>query len=905
MKGLVCTLALCLGVLNAAAQVMPQDSTLSRLMGYAEHLNSFGSMVPQEKVALHFDNTSYYRGDRIWFAAYVVSAYDNRPVPLSRTLYVELLNPEGVLVERRILPIDDTGRCHGDFSLTQLPFRSGFYEVRAYTKYMLNFDARGIFSRVIAVFDEPQQEGDYADRHMQRHDDTRYESKRPRMQRERRVSLRFYPEGGNLVAGLASRVAFEATDGAGMPLDVEGGRIVGRDGTTRAEFAALYDGRGAFDYTPAAGDEAEIVVDGRARRFELPTAVPQGVVLRVDNLSSADSVRFSVRKSTATPATTLGAAIICGGRLRNFSIMELSDDAAVSFSVARSKLAAGVARMVLCDGAGKVLADRMFFTRRVPSAVMSATTDKPQYAPYEKVTLTVEAQGADGGPWTSPVSVAVRDGYSEVEGAGSVMTDLLLMSEVRGYVRRPWYYFEDDDALRREALDQLLMVQGWSRYDWGVWSGTVPFDLKYLPEQCIEVSGRVIHFSTKKPLTDIQLSVMLRKRGEEDLPDSLRSPVPIGFVDVDSVGRFYFGGNFNGEWSMTFSVTNDRNRRKYSRILLDRAFAPDPRAYEAGEMQVTPVEAVSEHGDTASKYVANPIADTLLWREKGDTTGDITERVHRIEKVVVRGDDMSDEARILRNRSTAVRYYDMPSEVDAVRDQGELTTDLYEMLSLMDENFLVRRASMAYGSSRDSSSTSNAEAGSSVTGIEEGSLRKRAGVEKDDASTGHMETYGEWNVSYKGKSVLFVVNHKPSWETLLKADLLRLVAIKSIYVNEDASVICDYAERDMSPLDALSKYGCVVFVETYPENEIPTEAGRGVRKTWVDGYDTPAEFYMPDYSSMPAEGDYRRTLYWNPMLMPDADGRAVVTFYNNGRCRTMRIDAQTLAADGTMGVLQR
>ena len=194
---------------------------------------------------------------------------------------------------------------------------------------------------------------------------------------------------------------------------------------------------------------------------------------------------------------------------------------------------------------------------------------------------------------------------------------------------------------------------------------------------------------------------------------------------------------------------------------------------------------------------------------------------------------------------------------------------------------------------------------SSLSGIEEGSLRKRAGVEKDDASTGHMETYGEWNVSYKGKSVLFVVNHKPSWETLLKADLLRLVAIKSIYVNEDASVICDYAERDMSPLDALSKYGCVVFVETYPENEIPTEAGRGVRKTWVDGYDTPAEFYMPDYSSMPAEGDYRRTLYWNPMLMPDADGRAVVTFYNNGRCRTMRIDAQTLAADGTMGVLQR
>ena len=123
-------------VTTAAGQEVPQDSAVMRLMGIAEHLNSFGNMVPQEKVYLHLDNTSYYHGDNIWFAAYVVSAFDNRPEVLSRTLYVELLDPGGVVVERRVLPIDK-GRCHGDFSLTQLPFRSGYYEVRAYTKYML------------------------------------------------------------------------------------------------------------------------------------------------------------------------------------------------------------------------------------------------------------------------------------------------------------------------------------------------------------------------------------------------------------------------------------------------------------------------------------------------------------------------------------------------------------------------------------------------------------------------------------------------------------------------------------------------------------------------------------------------------------------------------------------------
>ena len=875
---------------------MPQDSAMSRLMGYAEHVNSFGRMVPQEKVYLHFDNTSYYQGDRIWFAGYVVSAYDNRPEVYSRTLYVELLDPGGVVVERRILPVED-GRCHGEFSLTQLPFRSGFYEVRAYTKYMLNFDERGIFSRVLPVFDGPQQTGDYADMRLRRYDDLKYEMKRPRTDREGRVNVRFYPEGGNLVSGLSSRVAFEATDGAGQPLEVLGGRIVDRSGAVRAEFSTLYDGRGAFDYVPAEGDEAEIEIDGRARRFPLPAVEPQGVVLRVDNLSSADSVRFTVRRSIGSQPEVFGAAVVCGGRLRNFSILDMTVDSVLTFAVPRTGLAAGVARAVLCNSAGKVLADRLFFSRRGAAAKVNVAADKERYDPYEKVTLAIEGYDAGGAPLSVPVSLSVRDANSEVEGGGSIMTDLLLMSEIRGYVRRPWYYFEADDVPHREALDQLLMVQGWRRYDWGVWSGSKPFDLKYLPEQGIEVNGRVIHFSTKKPLSDIQLSVVLRKRGEEDLPDSLRSPVPIGFVDVDSVGRFSFGGNFSGEWSMTFSVTNERNRRKYSRILLDRAFSPPPRAYMAGEMRVTPAGEADAQGGGVALRSPEPIADTLLWREPADTAGDMTQRVHRIEEVVVRGDDLSDEAKIFRNRSTAVRYYDVPSEVENLRDEGDLTRDLYEVLSHLDENFLIRRASMSYGRGKDTMDKSSA------IGVES-SLGERAGVTESD-SGGHMETYGEWNVSYKGKEVLFVVNHKPSWETLLKADLLRLAAIRSIYVNEEASVICDYADRQMSPLDALWRYSCVVFVETYPENEIPAEAGRGIRKTWVDGYDTPAEFYMPDYSSMPAEEDYRRTLYWNPELVLDGNGRAEVTFYNNGRCRRMRIGAETVTAGGAVGVFER
>ena len=117
----------------------------SKLFPYIQALQNFSKSIPQEKVYLHFDNTSYYQGDNIWFKCYITSGQHQLSM-LSKTLYVELLNPGGEVIDKRILKIEN-GQCHGDFSLNHLPFYSGFYEVRAYTRYMLNFGEDVVFSR--------------------------------------------------------------------------------------------------------------------------------------------------------------------------------------------------------------------------------------------------------------------------------------------------------------------------------------------------------------------------------------------------------------------------------------------------------------------------------------------------------------------------------------------------------------------------------------------------------------------------------------------------------------------------------------------------------------------------------------------------------------------------------------
>lgn len=139
---------------------------------------------------------------------------------------------------------------------------------------------------------------------------------------------------------------------------------------------------------------------------------------------------------------------------------------------------------------------------------------------------------------------------------------------------------------------------------------------------------------------------------------------------------------------------------------------------------------------------------------------------------------------------------------------------------------------------------------------------------------------------------------------MTKYKTLRLEAIKSIYISEDFSTMLRYADPRISPMEIDKLYGCAVLIETYPEGQIPADAGKGVRKTWLEGYSQVKEFYSPDYSILPPETDYRRTLYWNPYVSPDQEGKANIRFYNNSRCKKFRISAETVTPEGMIGIYQ-
>ena len=366
-----------------------------------------------------------------------------------------------------------------------------------------------------------------------------------------------------------------------------------------------------------------------------------------------------------------------------------------------------------------------------------------------------------------------------------------------------------------------------------------------------------------KPRPDVQVTSFLTKRGEEDNPTDQNTSCFDVFT-TDSSGRFSFISQVEGKWNLILSVS-EKGKKKDHRIVLDRVFHPEPRRYPMAELQV------HISGDEKVSLPDTQLNDTVFMQENMEQLFKayedslrklgMDEKIHRIDEVV--GKAKKDKAaEVYKTRTKSIAYYDVASEMDDIQDRnGFIGDDIHELMINMNSEFYREH------------------------------------------SPG-----GQEYLFYKGRMVLFAINYERTYHNEMdynKYRLLPLEAIKSVYISEDFGTICRYADPRFTPINIDKLYRCVVLIETYPEDQISVKGGKGVRKTWLEGYSEVKDFYQPDYRVLPKENDYRRTLYWNPALSTDEQGKAYIRFYNNSRCKYPRITVETLTEDGKIGVFRQ
>lgn len=812
--------------------------------------------LPKEKVYLHLDNTSYYKDDTLWFSAYLVNSDGNTSDAVSRTLYVDLLNPGGDIIDTKVLKIEN-GRAHGSFKINCTPFYSGFFEIRAYTKYMMNFGQETAFSRVIPVFDSPKKEGDREARTMRSFGTGNYTYTRKRPQKGKDIDVRFYPEGGNIIKGIPIRIAFEARDKNGYPIDIKGS-VISESKDTVAEFFTEHQGKGSFTVIPDGNPQYALIdCNGKTKKIMLPETLLNGFSLSVDNLSDSDSIYVSVnRAGIFNRIDTVGVILTSQGIMKTYGAFASSFRKPLTISFDKRDLSSGVAEVTLVGMNGRKIADRLFFN--MPDSTnfidFHYSFDKDAYQPYEAINMSVSMTEADGNPVCHPFSISVRDGKNETACDRNICTDLLLMSDIKGYVADPAYYFEANDTTHARNLDLLMMVQGWRKYPWESLIDSNIDNFRFKPEsEGIEIAGTVRSLSNKK-MPDVDVTAFLMKEEKEEE----KSIPPIDMTRTDSLGRFSFTVDIQDQWKLILNTTK-KSRLIDSQIALDKGFVPQQRRYMRYEMDA-PLAFADDETSTSKDTIYEISGSTDDQDLLSSYRNDDDESIWLDELTVTHKSNWLDDART-QARKSAIAYYDVDEEINALRDQGEyidMGCDIHKIIMKLNPRFV-----RAY-----------------------------------DGAGGEM-------LIYKHKSPLIVVDYEriagPTPEDYYRYKDIRLEEIKSISISEYDRMIGKYCWIRIPPSMASELYSCVVMIETYPDGKVMVDGGKGIRKTSINGYSTPQEFYSPDYSVMPIETDYRRTLYWNPEVIPDGNGKVTLRFHNNSTHTVPKADIQTVSPNGVLG----
>ena len=910
---------------------------------FAQNKKQSNVLPVQEKVYLHFDNNCYFLGDTIWYKAYVVLADDNSPQPLSKILYVELLNEQGYILERQQLVVDEQGQANGQFAICDTTF-AGFYEIRAYTKWMLNFGYEHVFSwyskswyrpdtengwypvendELQALVQQQQQDNDpdyiykgsleiYLDEEgkeiehnekeqkkvssivrKDREYDTGFNIDRDGMERNYRQNnnlfsrvipvynrpdsaehymrkimptkitmgdfqvnwltpefeVKFYPEGGTLVEGFPCKVAWEAMNQELERLNVTGFLL--EDGEAIDTLRPYHAGRGMFTFTPQKGKnyKARFEFGEHKFTFKLPDAERYGARLVVEQ--DEEGVYFNVARNFKEERRLSLMVLSRGKHIKTFSIN--GGEAVWEDAMYQEDLPEGVCQAVLVDAEGNVFADRLFFINRINEAkgtiIVAGIPNRP-YRPLEKIKLNLIATDSKGSPLKEQTfSVAIRDAdqLDPTFASGNILTNLLLESEIQGFVETPDYYFEANDEKHQQALDLLMMIQGWRRYDWHYVISPEQFTLQYLPEQKMIIYGHAM---------PLRKNIFNKDQGLFQITARLFNTSS----DLKEGDTYLFEGNVKADTAGYFQIPYEPFYGS-ARLSLRAKFVKKLEKKDYDKVEHDPKIFVRKQyyfpqGIKAYSWYETHSPDNF--KDRKLTWEEFQEDIYASEWIPQVNIKSKRRPHAKRQRDKYVYKVPFLDFINDKWDQG-----YYNAFYLLDntEYPLGENQILLDGFVRHQYVTDYNTHETHIAAI--------------DWSAGDFVEHPEIFSFMNTFSSINVVSDAPR----------RPTPYEHYHLDRQES-----GEGTVG-IDAFLNY------VTYAKKDRPELKGR---EYILKGFNRPAEYYNPDYSKakLPEVKDYRRTLYWNPKVTTDNYGQASIEFYNNSVCTMVDVSAEGVTKHG-------
>ena len=834
-----------LGVLlyfsSLSAQTM-QDTIIANF--------SLMERIPKEKLYLHLDKPFYGAGEKIWFKGYLVNAITHQDNAQSNFIITELINRSDSIVERKKIRRDSLG-FHNAFTLpATLP--AGDYYLRGYSNWMLNEDPDFFFSRNIKIGNsidntivssiEYQQEDDthytakikftsnvqavfenttikylylengkiknkgkkktdengwisislpdlkspVARRIEVEFDDPQYIYKRtfhlPVFTND--FDVKFFPEGGALINIPHQNVAFKAQGADGFSKEIEG-FLFNSKGDTLTNFRSEHNGMGIFTMNPVNNETYYVTVrtnDSITKRFDLPAIEPKGISIAMSHYKQ--EIRYEIQKTEATEwPQKLFLLAHTRGKL---AILQPINPKRTFGKMNDSLFTEGITHFMLIDEQGNALSERLIFVPDHKPNQWQITTDQPTYGKREKVSLQIAAKDSEGNPVEGTFSVSITDRKSIQPDslADNILSNLLLTSDLKGYVEDPAFYFLNQDARTLRSIDYLMMTHGWRRHKMENVLRTPSLNFTNYVEKGQTISGRIMGFFGANV-----------KKG----PICVLAPKYniIATTETDEKGQFIVNTSFRD--STTFLV-QARTKKGFAGVDI----LMDPPQYPVATHK-------APYFNGATTFMEDYLMNT---RDQYYMEGGM--RVYNLKEVTVTAK---------RERPSSKSIY-----------TGGINTYT---------------------------------------------------VEED-----RLQGYGQ--TAFDAASRLPSVTITNGSEIHIRNNSEPAIIVIDDIVYEDASdILKDIQVSDMSSISLLrgadavilgprASGGAVVITLKDPRN-LPARPAQGIITYTPLGYSESVEFYHPTYDTPEKKNaqrsDFRSTVYWNPELRLDAEGKATIEYY--------------------------
>ncbi|MES2330663.1 MAG: hypothetical protein V4539_13755 [Bacteroidota bacterium] len=497
--------------------------------GFAQQVDSMMSVYADrsapEKIHIHFDKTIYNKGETVWYKIYILQGRDTTAA--SMNVYLEWYDADGKMIRQTVAPIL-LSTAQGSFDIPA-DYKGESLHVRAYTRWMLNDDPAFSYHRELAVYSN---------------------TTKPTRAAPKKTIVETFPEGGFLIQGLHTRVAFKATNQYGNPVFIKGVLMDDKNNTLDS-LNVEHDGMGSFYFAPLAGQTYKLNwTDEYGVTGSTPVPVTKTKGARITIETTTARAKFQVERTDSVPENFKKMILLV--HMNQVGLYQVAINTAektkLSSEIPINELPTGLLQFTLFTSDWIPIAERVIFiNNRLHEFDVKLT------APL----INVEKRGKNAFEIFVPdtvftnMSMSITDAVVSPFDQYSIFSDVLLSSEIKGKVYNPGYYLSSNSDSVAAHLDLVMLTNAWRRFDWDKIKASIPPKINYTAETgYMKMTGKVLGMKKNGPPVAINMIVVLKDSSKQfiSVPVAKDGSFEQPMVFFDTANVYY---NFNNNASLT------------------------------------------------------------------------------------------------------------------------------------------------------------------------------------------------------------------------------------------------------------------------------------------------------------------------------------------------------------------